>query len=1049
MILLVFVCPPVQAETYEEMYKRVFGAALKIEYFPQAASLAIDQTFMAESVVVQVPTVGNNYRIKAEPFLTKLAENLRPGSLKGINDTVTTEGFLDTQTLIQKGFKISYDRRSFTLSVKTPAILRVLTKLAVMGDGSITRKKSEKYVLKPSKISGYINLFASASNNDSTSDLDEDGWKPVQTSIKSVINTGGIVWQADIKNEPENETPFKITRFLTEKNFEDVDLRVSAGNIRAPLLGRQQDVSIFGAGVTFGPINNPFSQTYPTLEHSFFLKHPAKVHVNINGNKVRTFELEAGKYQMRNFPVEYGFNDVKIITETPDGKESIVTLPFARDVALYNTEMEEFSYSMGVPSLWEGMTLLPETDNLIQTFYYKKGLTNYIASGAYLQTNNHQLMTGISNYIATPYGPFSMDFAQLRTNELDSVGNALSLNFNNYPFKTNEEDLISWGGWGSSVGYEDEAFIGLGSGVILRESGSVRYAVNTSFSLKDLMSVNLRYSMSEATSGGREGDLNQFGGSIYRAWPFGMITRLAVNFTSGPEIEDDRDIVFNVSVNPFNLVQVSQTVELKSEGAPVASTSFGSGISIAEINTNFNYNESSDNGVGEPERYYSSSTNFGSYDVSNYYYETTGYNELQTGVAFDSTRMKGKVNFGTRETAKNSYKSIQVGVDTALVFADGHFAISQPVRENFAILYPDKTLKNKVMPVNGGDGVSDFFGPAVITSLPRARVKNLTVDTSSLPIGTEMKRLYQVKPSFFNGYAIELSATPSVLVLGKVVDEKGKPKPFFRGRVFNENDSSLGSRRFLASRSGKFQLLGIPPGEYRIDFRGKRFEDAYFSVSEDSEGVIKIGTIVAKYVADKPIVAKAVEEPQLVSEVKEDKQRIRTEPIIGKKISSRYTGNVRRGRVKPKAIKFKDKRARTKSLSYYVTTKGDSLSSIAQKIYGNASMKDLIYEFNKTILKDGSKLASGIQLKLPSNVNRTLYQITTGPYLTKLSANNVMKLLVENGILSTLIPNRKGRKISYQVNPNTILDQDGIQDLSKRIIKLGITPKVKVYQLPN
>ena len=49
----------------------------------------------------------------------------------------------------------------------------------------------------------------------------------------------------------------------------------------------------------------------------------------------------------------------------------------------------------------------------------------------------------------------------------------------------------------------------------------------------------------------------------------------------------------------------------------------------------------------------------------------------------------------------------------------------------------------------------------------------------------------------------------------------------------------------------------------------------------------------------------------------------------------------------------------------YVVQSGDTLSKIAQKYYGDASLYNKIFQANRDILKDPNKISPGQKLKIP------------------------------------------------------------------------------------
>jgi len=49
----------------------------------------------------------------------------------------------------------------------------------------------------------------------------------------------------------------------------------------------------------------------------------------------------------------------------------------------------------------------------------------------------------------------------------------------------------------------------------------------------------------------------------------------------------------------------------------------------------------------------------------------------------------------------------------------------------------------------------------------------------------------------------------------------------------------------------------------------------------------------------------------------------------------------------------------------YVVQSGDSLSKIAQRYYGDASLYDKIFQANRDVLKDPNKIQVGQKLRIP------------------------------------------------------------------------------------
>ncbi len=63
--------------------------------------------------------------------------------------------------------------------------------------------------------------------------------------------------------------------------------------------------------------------------------------------------------------------------------------------------------------------------------------------------------------------------------------------------------------------------------------------------------------------------------------------------------------------------------------------------------------------------------------------------------------------------------------------------------------------------------------------------------------------------------------------------------------------------------------------------------------------------------------------------------------------------------------KKQDAGASWDATQYHVVVKGDTLSKIAEKYYGDPSLYPQIFEANKDILKDPDKIQIGQKLRIP------------------------------------------------------------------------------------
>ncbi len=121
--------------------------------------------------------------------------------------------------------------------------------------------------------------------------------------------------------------------------------------------------------------------------------------------------------------------------------------------------------------------------------------------------------------------------------------------------------------------------------------------------------------------------------------------------------------------------------------------------------------------------------------------------------------------------AENLDSRTSLGFGTALVYADGQFAVSRPVQDSFAMVVPRLELAGQKI---GVDWVrdsyyarADWLGPAVLPSLSSYQVRTLTIDAPDLPLGYELgPSEYTVWPTYRSGTVIRIGTGATVLLSG-------------------------------------------------------------------------------------------------------------------------------------------------------------------------------------------------------------------------------------------------------------------------------------------
>lgn len=197
---------------------------------------------------------------------------------------------------------------------------------------------------------------------------------------------------------------------------------------------------------------------------------------------------------------------------------------------------------------------------------------------------------------------------------------------------------------------------------------------------------------------------------------------------------------------------------------------------------------------------------------------------------------------------------------TALVAARGHFGLSQPVSDSFALVAPDKKLSDQVVPLNPrgedrADAYANSFGPGVVSNLLSYHYYRLQLDSSLLKPGYLLDREnYTLLPSYKSAILILPGNESSVMLSGFLEDESGTPLALQSGeaRLTGRSGVSEGAEpaslpvTLFTNRKGRFRMEGLQPGTYELTLFDEGYAPIVFSIPDGAEGIFEIGRLRVK-----------------------------------------------------------------------------------------------------------------------------------------------------------------------------------------------------------
>ncbi|MBQ7508567.1 MAG: hypothetical protein IJT52_04480, partial [Spirochaetales bacterium] len=213
------------------------------------------------------------------------------------------------------------------------------------------------------------------------------------------------------------------------------------------------------------------------------------------------------------------------------------------------------------------------------------------------------------------------------------------------------------------------------------------------------------------------------------------------------------------------------------------------------------------------------------------------------------------VNLSLRQQASNKYTrfSTSLSLSTALVFADGYFAMTNSINSPFILVAPDKNLKGATLSVasaldmNSTKITRKTFGNVLYPHLSMYKPNNIVVYASTGSLFTSSGSfLFKATPVARQGFLAKVRLEASIAVSGilRYSDElvyDSYSSPIYKVELA-ENGVDVKSMEieptsyFFTDIDGRFILSDLPAGTYMIDLEYEnQWYAAFFEVPSVSE----------------------------------------------------------------------------------------------------------------------------------------------------------------------------------------------------------------------
>lgn len=586
---------------------------------------------------------------------------------------------------------------------------------------------------------------------------------------------------------------------------------ITIGDLNYNVIGYQSFRSMIGINWNKDFSLNPYKKITPDEKEVIFLDERSLVKIYINGRLIRASFFNAGKHILNNLPLETGLNDVRIEVKGNSGQEKVYNFTKSTSTELLAKNVNDYNLALGIPSddSKEDKSYLTG-EGITASLYYGRGIRENFTLKSYSQFDKKQYLIGSQGLFSNSLGIFSLSGAFSNVTEKKSNGFALKTDYEkttnnsqealNYRYIFGAEylskEFSSFGALNSANNISTQ----LSSGLNISFPSSSSLGLNISYGLARYDSLNdkLQFSSSFATRITRNLNINAFylrERNEFQTWSTTIYAFLTYTIPDSNQYlsayYDYPSETKRISWNKTNSEQIN---------------SLNSDISISDNNQ-----------------------------------------ESDAEAKFDYRSSLANVKLSHRHRRKDDHTQndlTKINLRGSLLFSKKGLHIAPPVDGSFAIVSPNKYLKDQKIGVRSTSGFNEgentLSKDIVITNLTPYNYRLLTLDTSNLTPGhTVKKEQIALYPRYKSGHIIEVGE-PGQAVLAGVITNKGNLFKLKTGTLVNINTEE--THYFFTGTKGQFLIEGVTSGSYELIMSGisEKYE---IKITPDQSGKIDLGTI--------------------------------------------------------------------------------------------------------------------------------------------------------------------------------------------------------------
>ena len=797
-----------------------FGAEVKTAQTVRTYNLTLPLIFQG-AYLGDVPVAASpdgDISVNVDRFISLLGERLSPESLAEVRKAAGGQQTVAISAYASAGITVTYDTAKLELHVSIPVSKQGGQSISAMesadpGDGGAN-------VLHPERFSG--SLITTARQGYVWSPEASKAWEPFRLSSDLALNLfgkNGVYVFAQGEYDEAAADPFH--RGNVQLLHDDVGnaLRTSIGDVTPVSAGFQSTPVLGGLSIQrqYGELQ-PFRNVRPSGLFRFTLDRTSTVDVVINGATIRTLRLDAGQYDLKDFPLFNGLNDVELYIVDEYGRHLVAAFSQFFSSRLLAKGVAEFGATVGAPQLRGAQDEIHyDTDNPAVSTYFRYGLSSEITAGVNFQANKSQWLAGGEFGWASPIGNFGGVAGFSSIDGLPSGSSFLA----SYDISAEALWFISSPQINLAYLQTSEFFANLGV-LTPNEPRAREMRGRLSFQLPLNFGIGMSASRSEGR--GSEPDETRFGLSVSQRLGFMDITASGERLEKTGAPNDDR-LLLSLSI-------------------PLSDRD----------NTRTTYDSRNDQVQFEYARYQRDEVD--DYGVRAVLLRdqdrATGTGEFAYNANRFSMLLQHDAIANADTTEIQSQRSTYM-VSTELAFAGDTLAWGRPVGQRFAIIAAHETLADSSVGASQSkdshkrQAETGFFGPALVSAGNAYQPQSVYLDVETLPAGYDVGTgQFDFVPGAASGYRLTVGSEASHVVVGTAMGTNGKPLALLGGELRPHGAKDAPAILVFTNKAGRFFAEGLAPGVYDMRI-GPALEYLIpIKVPADTSGSIDVGTVVAE-----------------------------------------------------------------------------------------------------------------------------------------------------------------------------------------------------------